>query len=229
MIETRCKEVESVDIGIKMKNARKAAQLTQEQVAQELGVSRQTISNWENSKTYPDIVSVVKLSDLYKISLDLLLKEEKPMSSYLDYLDESTNVVKSKRSLGKLILVMTYVVIWAFSLLVFWFFAGASDAMAYSLMFLWILLPVTTFVISLLIGKNNYWGQWKWCAAFVFGVMYMLAEYSTFSMANMDAFDKVNLPRFEMILIGGMISLIGLGIGALLHRVRKKSCLRTEQ
>jgi transcriptional regulator with XRE-family HTH domain len=210
-----------VDIGIKMKNARQSAQLTQEQVANELGVSRQTISNWENSKTYPDIVSVVKLSDLYNISLDLLLKEEKPMSSYLDYLDESTNVVKSKRNLAKLILVVAYVVIWAFSLIVFWLFTSGSDAMAYSLMFLWILLPVTTFIISLLIGKNNYWGKWKWSSALVFGMMYMLAEYGTFNIANMYAFAKVNLPRFEMLLIGGIVSLIGLGIGTLLHKARK--------
>jgi hypothetical protein len=162
------------------------------------------------------------MSELYNISLDLLLKEEKPMSSYLDYLDESTNVVKSKRNLAQLILVITYVVIWAFSLIVFWLFTSGSDAMAYSLMFLWILLPVTTFIISLLIGKNNYWGKWKWSSALVFGVMYMLAEYGTFNITNMYAFDKVNLPRLEMLLIGDMISLIGLGIGTLIHKSRKK-------
>jgi transcriptional regulator with XRE-family HTH domain len=214
--------VKLVDIGTKLKNARQSAQLTQEQVADALGVSRQTISNWENSKTYPDIVSVVKLSDLYNISLDLLLKEEKPVSSYLDYLDESTNVVKSKRNLAKLILVIAYVVIWAFSLIVFWLFTSGSDAMAYSLMFLWVLLPVTTLIISLLIGKNNYWGKWKWSSAVVFGVMYTLAEYGTFNAANMYAFDKLNLPRFEMLLTGGTVSLVGLGIGTLLRRARNQ-------
>ena len=52
-----------MDIGAKIKNARITAQLTQEQVAEELGVSRQTLSNWENGRTYPDIVSVIKMSD----------------------------------------------------------------------------------------------------------------------------------------------------------------------
>jgi hypothetical protein len=164
----------------------------------------------------------VKLSELYHISLDLLLKEEKTVSSYLDYLDESTNVVKSKRTLAKLILVIAYVVIWAFSLIVFWLFTSGSDAMAYSLMFLWVLLPVTTLIISLLIGKNNYWGKWKWSSAVVFGVMYTLAEYGTFNAANMYAFDKLNLPRFEMLLTGGTISLVGLGIGTLLRRARNQ-------
>ena len=37
------------------------------------------MSNWENGKTYPDIISVIKMSDLYDISLDHLLKEKKSM------------------------------------------------------------------------------------------------------------------------------------------------------
>ena len=129
-----------MDIGTKIKNARISANLTQEQVAEALDVSRQTISNWENEKTYPDIVSVVKMSNLYNISLDHLLKEEKPMSNYLNYLDESTNTVKSKNKLSMLILFVTYLGIWAVSLIVFWFFINSSDAMGYSIMYLWVLL-----------------------------------------------------------------------------------------
>ena len=117
-----------MDIGVKIKNARIKANLTQEQAAETLGVSRQTISNWENEKTYPDIVSVVKMSDLYDISLDRLLKEEKPVSDYLDYLEESTNVVKSRNKLSKLVLIMTYLVIWAVSLIVFWLFMDSAGA-----------------------------------------------------------------------------------------------------
>ena len=44
------------DIGCKIKAARIEKKLTQEQVAELLGVSRQTISNWENEKSYPDII-----------------------------------------------------------------------------------------------------------------------------------------------------------------------------
>lgn len=206
-----------MNIGTKIKNARTHANLTQEQAAEALGVSRQTISHWENEKTYPDIVSVIKMSDLYRISLDHLLKEEKPMSDYLNYLEESTNTVRSKHKLSMTILLATYLGIWAISLITFWFFISGSDAMGYSLMFIWVLLPVTTFVISLLIGKNNYMGKWKWLLPIVFGIMYMLAEYATFSAANMAAFHKINMPEFGMILIGAMISLIGTGVGVLIN------------
>ena len=88
-----------MDIGKKLRDARNAAGLTQESAAESLGVSRQTVSNWETGKTYPDIVSVIRMSGLYSVSLDCLLKEEKTVSNdlnYLNYLEESTNVVKSR-------------------------------------------------------------------------------------------------------------------------------------
>ena len=50
-----------MEIGRKLKEARLGAKLTQEQVAERLFVSRQTISNWENEKSYPDVVSVIKI------------------------------------------------------------------------------------------------------------------------------------------------------------------------
>ena len=76
-----------MEIGKKLKEARLAADLTLEQAAQALYVSRQTISNWENEKAYPDIVSVIKLSDLYCVSLDGLLKGDARMLEHLEELD----------------------------------------------------------------------------------------------------------------------------------------------
>ena len=148
-----------MEIGAKLRQARIAAGLTQEQTAEALGVSRQSISNWENEKNYPDIVSVVRLSDLYAVSLDALLKEEAPMSDYLDYLEESTNTVRSRREQSLLILLCVYLGIWAVSVLFFWLLTGPSDAMGYGIVFLWLVLPVAAFVISLLIGRGGYGGR----------------------------------------------------------------------
>jgi len=148
-----------MEIGAKLRQARIAAGLTQEQTAEALGVSRQSISNWENEKNYPDIVSVVRLSDLYAVSLDALLKEEAPMSDYLDYLEESTNTVRSRREQSLLILLCVYLGIWAVSVLFFWLLTGPDDAMGYGIVFLWLVLPVAAFVISLLIGRGGYGGR----------------------------------------------------------------------
>ena len=85
-----------MEIGSKLKNARINSGLTQEQVAEKIQVSRQTISNWENEKSYPDIISVINLSDLYNISLDELLKGDADMISHLA---ESTDTVSSNKKL----------------------------------------------------------------------------------------------------------------------------------
>ena len=85
-----------MEIGKKLKELRQRSNLTQEEVADALFVSRQTVSNWENERSYPDIISIIKLSDLYAISLDELLKGDQKM---MEHLDASTNVVKSNRKL----------------------------------------------------------------------------------------------------------------------------------
>jgi transcriptional regulator with XRE-family HTH domain len=72
-------EVMYMEIERTIKEARLNSGLTQEQAAENLMVSRQTISNWENGKSLPDIVSVMNMSDLYQISLDELLKGDQKM------------------------------------------------------------------------------------------------------------------------------------------------------
>ena len=81
--------------------------------------------------------------------------------TFVKHLEESTNVVKSNTNKNKIITILSYLLIWAFAMIVFWFFTSGSDAMGYSLMFLWIILPVTTFIVSVVIGKNDFWGKGK--------------------------------------------------------------------
>ena len=116
---------------------------------------------------------------------------------------------------NKIITILSYLLIWALAMIVFWFFTSGSDAMGYSLMFLWIILPVTTFVESVLIGKNDFFGKAKWKSTLFFGLMYMLAEYGTFKMANNIAANKINAPDWGMIVVGAIISAIGILLGSL--------------
>ena len=81
-------------IGKKLKTVRVKLGYTQEQVAEKLFVSRQTISNWENEKFLPDIISIIKISDLYNISLDELFKGDEKM---LKKIEDDTAVVKQSR------------------------------------------------------------------------------------------------------------------------------------
>lgn len=83
-----------MNIGRKLKEARMKMKFTQEMTSELLHVSRQTISNWENEKAIPDIISVIKLSEIYDMSLDDLLKGDEDM---LKKIDKDVNVVKSNR------------------------------------------------------------------------------------------------------------------------------------
>lgn len=62
-------------IGEKLSRLRKENNLTQEQVADLLGVSRQAVSKWESGVTFPETEKLIRLSDLYGCSIDYLLKE----------------------------------------------------------------------------------------------------------------------------------------------------------
>lgn len=63
-----------MEIGSQIKKLRNALGLSQEELAEKIYVTRQTISNWENEKSYPDIHSLLALSSIFEISLDQLIK-----------------------------------------------------------------------------------------------------------------------------------------------------------
>ena len=202
-----------MDIGGKIKKSRTDAKITQEQASQALVISRQTISNWENERSYPDIVSVLKMSDLYSVSLDYLLKGEGPMKDYLDYIEESTNTVKSKTRLSKLLLVLSYLVIWAFNIMASWCFSAGSITEAQAGGVQWLVLPAVTIILSLLIGKNNYWGKHKWLAPIGFGLMLMLSVYASYGMRESLNFNRVDLQTLSLFFIGTIASMIGMVLG----------------
>lgn len=63
-----------MELGKQIKMYRLENKFSQEELADRIYVSRQTISNWENDKSYPDINSLVLLSEVFKVSLDKLIK-----------------------------------------------------------------------------------------------------------------------------------------------------------
>jgi len=63
-----------MELNEQIKKYRTEMNLSQEELAEKIYVTRQSISNWENGKTYPDIHSLLSLSSLFGISLDQLVK-----------------------------------------------------------------------------------------------------------------------------------------------------------
>lgn len=63
-----------MELGNQIKKHRNELGISQEKLAEKIYVSRQSISNWENDKNYPDINSLIRLSEVFHISLDILIK-----------------------------------------------------------------------------------------------------------------------------------------------------------
>ena len=70
-----------------LKNLRRSAGLTMEQLGQKLSVSKQTVSNWENDNIMPSVDAVVKVADLFSVSMDYLLGREKPTGDGVTCID----------------------------------------------------------------------------------------------------------------------------------------------
>ena len=78
-------------LGKNIAKIRKDNNLTQDELAEKCFVTRQTISNWEIGKSYPDLETLVKISNDFNVSLDILLKEDDEMIKKID------NEVKGSR------------------------------------------------------------------------------------------------------------------------------------
>lgn len=204
-----------MEIGSKLKNARNNIGLTQEQAAEVLGVSRQTISNWEKNKSYPDIISVIKMSDIYSVSLDHLLKEENSMKqTYQEFLEESTNTVKAKRRLEKVLLISTYFLVWTIAMVIFWQAKGSMTSEC-DVAFRWILLPLVLLVTTIFIAKNNYWGKGNWFSVPVAGITYLTVPYTRFIEESEYAMYTFRFPNFGYMLIGIIVAACGICVGSI--------------
>ena len=85
-----------MDISNQILNIRKEEKLTQEEFGKLFYVTRQTVSNWENGKTYPDLQTLVDISNQFEISLDLLLKGDSKMVKAID-IERSLGTIKKEK------------------------------------------------------------------------------------------------------------------------------------
>lgn len=73
-----------MSLGQTISKIRQENKLTQEEFAKQYSVTRQTVSNWENGKSYPDLVTLVKISNDFEYSLDSMLKENPNMTETMN-------------------------------------------------------------------------------------------------------------------------------------------------
>ncbi len=85
-----------MNLGNSLFKARKKRGFSQEDVAERLGVSRQTVSKWETDETVPDIRQSKKLAVLYKVSLDELIDFDIDLKEVQEAIDRTSEEIEGK-------------------------------------------------------------------------------------------------------------------------------------
>jgi len=90
-----------VEVGNRIREERDRLGLSQEDLAQQIFVSRQTVSNWETGKTYPDVQSLLLLSKLFEVSVDSLVKGDvEAMQEKIDNYELDRFKMKASMGIG---------------------------------------------------------------------------------------------------------------------------------
>lgn len=85
-----------MSLGNRLFHARKKRGLSQEEVAEKLGVSRQTVSKWETDETLPDIRQAKKMALLYNLSLDELIAFDVDLQEIQETIDRTSEELEAK-------------------------------------------------------------------------------------------------------------------------------------
>ena len=107
-----------MEINAQIKKYRANMNLSQEELAERLYVTRQTVSNWETGKSYPDIHSALLMSSLFQISLDQLIKGD------LEIMKEEIKKedIKAFQAYGNIYTILLIVSVLSFAPLVYYFY-----------------------------------------------------------------------------------------------------------
>lgn len=132
-----------MELGKQIRKYRKEQSLSQDELAEKVYVSRQTISNWENDKSYPDVNSLILLSEVFHTSIDNLIKGDVEVMKEQVKNEDRKEFEKISRIFSVLFLAM---MITPIPLIHYLKYAGIA---------IWVLLAVVTLYFSFIVEKKK--------------------------------------------------------------------------
>lgn len=132
-----------MELGKQIKKYRNELSLSQDALAEKIYVSRQTISNWENEKNYPDVNSLVLLSEVFNTSIDNLIKGDVEIMKEQVKAEDKKKFEKLSGIFGVLFLLAMILPI---PLAHFLNYAGIA---------IWLVLMVVTLYVAVLVEKKK--------------------------------------------------------------------------
>ena len=120
-------------------------------------------------------------------------------------------------------IIATELGIFAIAVLAFWAFTGRSDAMGYGILYIWVLMPLVSFVTSLVVGLLNVWGRYRALWPALCAILITLLPCVTFDAAHALYFGSLVAPNLTMLIGGCIVSYFGFAVGIVIRRIKKKT------
>lgn len=124
---------------------------------------------------------------------------------------------------AQITIIATELGIFAIAVLAFWAFAGRSDAIGYGILYIWVLMPLVSFVTSLVVGLLNVWGRYRASWPALCAILITLLPCVTFDAAHALYFGSLVAPNLTMLIGGCIVSYIGFAVGIVIRSIKKKT------
>ena len=183
-------------IADRIQKLRKLKGISQEELADELGVSRQAVSKWESNQSTPDIDKIIALSDFFEVSADYLLKGENDVNSKSKSMDTmlfSSNIFYITGTASNIIGLIAGLAVWKIWQNAFAFLVG-SVFMIYGFMAMFFaeyMIKLSAPKFFQIVRKKTYKyimiNNWLW----LLGPVYLLSSF-IFSLINISTGIAIN-------------------------------------
>ena len=213
---------EHLTFGERIIKLRKKNHITQEQFAEYLKISRQSIFKWEKNMSYPEIEKLIQVSALFNCSLDYLLKNQPIDNSDSSDLVETNNIKISKKytylSISYLLLLLASILFSLFSITYSKYFMAA-----HIVLFVFIVLTIIKFVLVILysnkVKKNRILNHELYY--FSIGIC-LIISYFLFWLSTMRVELRTDYWGFELYLLSSGIAVLPVFMKYLIFHKEKK-------
>lgn len=124
---------------------------------------------------------------------------------------------------AQIAIIATELGIFVIAVFAFWVFAGRSDAIGYGILYIWGLMPLVSFVTSLVVGLLNVWGRYGALWPALCAILITLLPFVTFDTAHALHFGNLVAPNLTMLIGGCTVSYIGFAVGIVIRSIKKKT------
>ncbi len=214
-----------------MRGARMKVGLTQAEAARQIGVSRQTLSNWENEKTYADIAQLLIISHVYGTDVDELLKGGEALEVLTE--NKTPSAPCRVQAWMKWLPLILYGVAAVLFCGLTWYteikpFQGTYSPGPLTVLWIYTFLPIISMFATVWISASTTWKAGRWYAV---GAMHLIQagiHYFWLYKASRFYYTQTDRPIDHSEMIAETVSfsaisvLLGIGIGTLIRFLKPK-------